>query len=61
MIELAHTKKYKNEAQNLFIILTSYAEIANTNKYTEINNLLIELERISNLIKPYKEKHCEKQ
>ena len=54
MIELAHTKKYKNEAQNLFIILTSYAEIANTNKYTEINNLLIELERISNLINPIK-------
>ena len=52
LIENTHNEKYKNEAQNLFLILKTYVEIANTNNDIEFNTKLNKLEDVSNLINP---------
>ena len=52
LIEETHKLGYKQEVQNLFIILTTYAEIGNIHNHPNLNNMLLDLERISNLITP---------
>jgi len=52
LIETTYNSKYKSEARNLLLILKIYTEIINTTEHPQLNDFLIELDRISNLVNP---------